>query len=61
VLHAGVQSGNARLVELLLVAGARAEYETDLGETIIDAVPPRQELRERILAVLARHGVRRDG
>jgi uncharacterized protein len=61
VLHAAVRSGNAQLVELLLLAGARVDYETDLGETIMDAVPRRQEIKERILAVLARHGVRIDG
>jgi ankyrin repeat protein len=57
-LDVAVSSGNARLVDLLLAAGARADYETDLGTTITDAIPADAKRRGPILATLARHGIR---
>ena len=57
-LHAAVRSGNARLVGLLLEGGADARYQTDLGESVFDAVnellPDR---RDAIVAILAEHGI----
>jgi uncharacterized protein len=38
-LHCAVNSGNARLVGLLPDYGAKHSYETDMGETVIDALP----------------------
>ncbi len=58
VLHAAVPSGNPRLVELLLSHGAKADYRTDLGESIRDALPRKKVLREQIVNVLKRHGVK---
>jgi ankyrin repeat protein len=60
VLHCAVRSANDRLVALLLVAGADARYRTELGESVFDAVPASGAERERILAVLAEHGVMPD-
>jgi ankyrin repeat protein len=56
-LHSAVQSGNDRLVALLLAAGADTRYRTDLGESVFDAVPAAGAERERVLAMLAKHGV----
>lgn len=61
VLHAAVMSGNARLVDLLLCAGARADYITDLGFSVVDALPAERDKRGELLAVLHRHGVRPEG
>jgi ankyrin repeat protein len=55
--HCAVERGNHRLVALLLAAGADARYRTELGESLFDAIPPAGGERERILAVLAKHGV----
>lgn len=57
VLHCAVRSGNARLVSLLLKAGANPRYLTDLGESVFDALREAVNQRESILAVLAEHGV----
>lgn len=57
VLDAAVRSSNARLVDLLLTAGARPDYQTDLGFTIMDALPPREPKRSAMLDVLRKHGV----
>jgi ankyrin repeat protein len=57
VVHCAVRAGNADLVELLLQSGASADYTTDIGETIVDAIPSEPEVRDRMSAVLRRHGV----
>lgn len=49
VLQRAVRHGRSELVRLLIEAGARTDYVTDLGETIRDAVPGgarRQEIEE---------------
>jgi len=56
-LDVAVSAGNVRLVDLLLAAGARADYETDLGTTIADAIPTNPRRRGPILEILARHGI----
>ena len=61
VLHCAVRSGNTRLVGLLLRAGARADYVTDLKETVFDALPSRPEEREAMTSILESHGIRRKG
>jgi len=57
VLDAAARSGNARLVDLLLAAGARADYETNLGSTILDALPTEEPKRTAMIEVLREHGV----
>ena len=57
VLHCAVERGNDRLVALLLAAGVDARYRTDLDGSVFDAVPPSGDKRDRILALLAEHGV----
>jgi hypothetical protein len=52
-----VRSGNARLVALLLKAGANPRYLTDVGESVFDALDESPNEREAILAVLADYGV----
>lgn len=51
-LHTAVQKGNLEIVELLLRAGALTDYVGDLGETVHDALPMDQTLREKILALM---------
>lgn len=58
VLHCAVGAGNVRLVEMLLEAGANADYVTDLGETVFDALPNKFDRRKKILEVLERFGFR---
>ena len=58
-LHCAVRGGSARLVELLLSKGATADYVTDLGETVFDALPEDNAVRAAIEGVLCRHGVKR--
>ena len=57
-LHAGVRSGNARLVRLLLAAGANPRYRTDLDETVFDALDQTGDDSGAILATLAEYGVK---
>ncbi len=57
VLHVAVGRGEAAIAGALLDAGARADYATDAGQRIGDALPPAGAKRAEILAVLARHGV----
>ena len=58
-LHAAARAGHAELVRRLLKAGANAQYRTDLGETIFDAVNENpSEERQEFLAVLADYDVR---
>jgi ankyrin repeat protein len=58
-LHAAARAGHAELVRRLLKAGANAQYRTDLGETIFDAVNENpSEERQELLAVLADYDVR---
>jgi hypothetical protein len=59
-LYAAVRSGNARLVALLLKAGADGQYRTDLGESVFDAVKEVVDQREAILATLAEYGIVRE-
>jgi len=59
VLRCAVRSGNARLVDLLISRGAKADYVTDLGETIFDALPDDNAARAAIEDVLHRHGVQK--
>ena len=59
-LHIAASSGNARLLRLLLEAGANPQYETDLGETIFDAINESPSPREETRAVLAEYGLRRE-
>jgi ankyrin repeat protein len=59
VLHIAAGQGNAGLVSALLDAGARADYVTDRGETVWDAVPKAGPGLDQVLRVLERHGVRR--
>ncbi len=56
VLHCAIRSGNARLVDLLLTAGSRADYVTDLGETVLDALPEDPEQRAAVVDILDKHG-----
>jgi uncharacterized protein len=58
VLHIAVSQGSTELVSLLIVAGARADYTTSLGETIWDAVSRSPTQCEKMLDILASHGVR---
>jgi ankyrin repeat protein len=58
-LHCAVRSGNTRLVSLLLSAGAKADYVTDIGETVFDALPQETTDRAAIESVLRQHGVKR--
>jgi ankyrin repeat protein len=57
VLHTAVRSGNPALVELLLAAGARHDYVTDLDETIWDAIGQNASHRAEMEAVLKKHNV----
>jgi ankyrin repeat protein len=57
VLHAAASSGRPEILRLLLKAGARADYVTDLGETIWDAIRRREGERVQMEAVLADEGV----
>jgi ankyrin repeat protein len=59
VRHCAVRSGNARLVELLLSKGAKADYTTDIKETVFDALPEDPARRAAVEEVLHRHGVGR--
>ena len=47
------------MLDLLLAAGGRWNYSTDLGEEIWDALDIAPHSRAQIEDVLARHGVRR--
>lgn len=59
VLHCAVRSGNARLVDLLLSKGAKADYVTDIDETVFDTLPEDGAQRAAVEEVLRRHGVQR--
>jgi ankyrin repeat protein len=59
-LHTAARTGNARLVALLLAAGADGRYRTDLEESVFDAVDEAPDQQEAILAVLAEYGIVRD-
>ena len=43
-----MRSGDARLVELLLDAGADGRYVTSAGDTVFDALPGSGEERDRL-------------
>lgn len=58
-LHCAVRGGNARLVDLLLSKGAKADYVTDVGETVFDALPEENAARAAVEGVFRRHGVKR--
>lgn len=57
VLHCAVQSGNSELVDLLLRKGAKADYVTDIGETIFDAIIDDPKQRQSILRIFDKHGI----
>jgi hypothetical protein len=57
VLHCAARRGDARLVDLLLSAGAIADYTTALGETVFDALPQKLHRRLAVEQVLQKHGV----
>jgi ankyrin repeat protein len=59
VLHCAVGSGDARLVDLLLTKGAKADYVTDIEETVFDALPKDGSARAAVEEVFRRHGVTR--
>ena len=59
VLHCAIGSGNAALGDLLLRRGARADYVTELNETVFDALPNHGPARAAVKEVLRRHGVQR--
>jgi ankyrin repeat protein len=61
VLNCAVWSGNVALVDLLLNAGAKADYVTDLGETIFDVASQSPGGLDPILDVLEKHGIRQPG
>jgi ankyrin repeat protein len=56
-LHCAVQSGNERLVELLLRSGANPNYVTSVGQSIVDALPSSAK-RLRLEKVLQQFGIR---
>jgi len=56
-LHCAVRSGNARLVSLLLGAGADGRYLTDIGESVFDALPESANERESIVTILGEYGI----
>jgi ankyrin repeat protein len=57
-LHCAVASGNARLVGLLLDYGAKPDYETDIGETVIDALPQKEASRKAVLEEFAKRHIK---
>jgi uncharacterized protein len=57
VVHAAAQSGNPEVLDLVLGAGGRGDYVTQLGETVWDALSGRAETRDQMEAVLRKHGV----
>jgi hypothetical protein len=59
VLNCAVRSGNVALVDLLLNAGAKADYVTGLGESIFDVASQSPGVQDPILNVLEKHGIRR--
>jgi ankyrin repeat protein len=61
VIHLAVESGNRRLVGLLLDYGAQTSYTTDLGQTIWDALPAGTAAKSRMAKLLTDRGVRRNG
>jgi ankyrin repeat protein len=56
-LHGAARRGNARLVQLLLSAGARADYVTDIGDTVFDVLPQKLNRRLAVEGVLREHGI----
>jgi len=56
-LHCAAEHGNDTLVALLLTAGADPRYRTGLDETVFDVLPLAGPERERVIAVLATHGI----
>lgn len=57
-LHVAVARGHVEVAEALLRAGARADYVTDRGQRIWDAVPTGEPQRTDLLKVLEAQGVR---
>ncbi|MGO9121746.1 MAG: ankyrin repeat domain-containing protein [Desulfomonilaceae bacterium] len=54
-LNCAVRSGKVELVDLLLNAGARADYVTDLGESIFEVASQSPGVQDPILNVLEKH------
>jgi ankyrin repeat protein len=59
VVHAAASSGHPATLDLVLAAGGRHDYVTDLGEGVWDATSLHPETRAEMQAVLRRHGWRR--
>ena len=56
-LHCAVAGGHARLVGLLLDRGAKHSYETDIGETVSDALPQKGASRKAVLEEFAKRNI----
>ena len=59
VVHAAAGCGNPEVLDLVLGAGGRGDYVTELGQTVWDAVSGRAAARDRMETVLRKHGVGR--
>ena len=56
-LHCATESGSAELVDLLIRNGAKADYVTEIEETIFDAIPQEATKRQEILNIFKKHGI----
>lgn len=59
VVHAAARSGDPDVLDLVLLAGGRTDYVTDIGETVWNALGGHAESRDQIKAVLLKHGAGR--
>lgn len=59
VVHAAGGSGCPEVLDMVLTAGGRLDYVTDIGETVWDAIARKPETREEMEAVLRKHGAGR--
>jgi uncharacterized protein len=59
VVHSAARAGNPEVLDLVLAAGGRIDYVTELGETVWDALSGRAEIRDQMEAVLRKHRVGR--
>ncbi len=60
-IHCCIQNGNASMLDLLISKGANARYTTELGETVFDNWPNDADKQTALAAILAKHGIQRDG